>query len=159
MVDNATGEKQKKKASAKRSQPRKKERIVTSKSKRKESVARASAKAGTGLVRVNGVNASVIEPLEIREMMLESLSLSGLGNSISKKVDITVNVRGGGYSAQAQAVRSAIARCIAELDEGGSVRKEFMAFDRSLVVDDFRRVEPKKFLGPKARARFQTSYR
>jgi ribosomal protein S9 len=34
-----------------------------------------------------------------------------------------------------------------------------MHYDRFMIVDDSRRVEPKKFKGPKARARFQKSYR
>jgi ribosomal protein S9 len=34
-----------------------------------------------------------------------------------------------------------------------------LEWDRSLLVEDSRRVEPKKFKGPKARARFTKSYR
>ncbi|MCL5440291.1 MAG: 30S ribosomal protein S9 [Candidatus Marsarchaeota archaeon] len=157
MADKMQEEKQKKKA-PKRA-VKKKEHIVLSKSKRKTSVARASAKSGTGKIRVNGTDINIIEPAEIRGMMLNSIKVSQLGNDISKRTDITVSVYGGGYSSQAQAVGAAIARCIADLDESGSVRKELMDYDRSLIVDDSRRVEPKKFLGPKARARFQTSYR
>ena len=158
MADKITEEKQKKRA-PKRAAAKKKEHIVLSKSKRKTSVARASARSGTGKIRVNGTDINMIEPVEIRSMMLSSIKISQLGSDISKKTDITVNVRGGGYSSQAQAVGAAIARCIADYDESGSVRKELMEYDRSLLVDDSRRVEPKKFLGPKARARFQTSYR
>jgi Ribosomal protein S9 len=157
MADKMQEEKQKKKA-PKRA-VKKKEHIVLSKSKRKTSVARASAKSGTGKIRVNGTDINIIEPAEIRGMMLNSIKVSQLGNDISKRTDITVSVYGGGYSSQAQAVGAAIARCIADLDESGSVRKELMDYDRSLIVDDSRRVEPKKYLGPKARARFQTSYR
>ena len=39
------------------------------------------------------------------------------------------------------------------------IRMECMRYDRIMLVDDPRRVEPKKFKGPKARARFQKSYR
>ena len=42
---------------------------------------------------------------------------------------------------------------------GGDMRKNMIEYDRSLIVEDPRRVEPKKFKGPKARARFTKSYR
>ena len=74
-------------------------------------------------------------------------------------MDIKVNVQGGGASAQAQAVRSAIAKSIIEFSGMESLKKDYMHYDRFMVVDDSRRVEPKKFKGPKARARFQKSYR
>ncbi|MBI5046887.1 30S ribosomal protein S9, partial [Candidatus Micrarchaeota archaeon] len=36
---------------------------------------------------------------------------------------------------------------------------KFLSIDKSLLIEDTRRVESKKFHGPKARARFQKSYR
>ena len=39
------------------------------------------------------------------------------------------------------------------------LKKEMIAYDRFLLIDDIRQVEPKKFKGRKARARFQKSYR
>ena len=68
-------------------------------------------------------------------------------------------MRGGGTSGQAQAARSALAKVIAKADQGDAVRKAYIDYDRTLMVDDVRQVEPKKYKGPKARARFQKSYR
>jgi small subunit ribosomal protein S16e len=39
------------------------------------------------------------------------------------------------------------------------VRKNFMNYDKTLLVADNRRIEPKKYGGPGARARYQKSYR
>ncbi len=80
-------------------------------------------------------------------------------NDQARQMDIKVNVYGGGSSAQAQAVRSAIAKSIVAFSGSDAIKKEYLNYDRFMVVDDARRVEPKKFKGPKARARFQKSYR
>ena len=92
-------------------------------------------------------------------MMMEPVNFSDTTRGIASKMDIKVSVYGGGASAQAQAVRSAIAKSIVEFSGADSLKKEYMHYDRFMVVDDSRRVEPKKFKGPKARARFQKSYR
>lgn len=128
-------------------------------SKRKSSIARASLKTGSGIIRINGFDINSIEPRIYKEKMLEPIRLSRLASELSKRVDITINVSGGGMSGQMQAVRGAIAKSLAEYDETLSIKTEYMRFDRYILVDDYRRVEPKKFKGPKARARFQKSYR
>ena len=74
--------------------------------------------------------------------------------------DISVKANGGGSSGQAQASRTAVARALLEAHGGNdAIRQQMLSFDRSLLVEDPRRVEPKKFKGPKARARFTKSYR
>ena len=73
--------------------------------------------------------------------------------------DISINVHGGGSSGQAQAARSALAKVISKAAGSDVVKKMYMDYDRTMLVDDVRQVEPKKFKGPKARARFQKSYR
>ncbi|MCL4389004.1 MAG: 30S ribosomal protein S9 [Candidatus Marsarchaeota archaeon] len=146
-------------AKPKRRSSKKLERVVMVRSKRKEAIARASAKLGSGRVRVNGIDINAIEQDIYRGIMREPMNLSNITKSMAAKLDISINIRGGGRSAQAQAIRSAIAKAIAEFSDTDTIRKEYMRFDRNLLVDDYRRVEPKKFLGPKARARFQTSYR
>jgi len=137
----------------------KKVAVVFAKSKRKSSVARASAKAGSGIIRINKMLVDTFEPREIREFILRPVKLSSITRELAKRIDINVNVYGGGFSSQAQAISSAIAKVIAASSDSDTVRKEYMRFDRQLLIDDIRRVESKKFLGPKARARFQTSYR
>lgn len=75
-------------------------------------------------------------------------------------------VTGGGYTSQVYAIRQAIAKGICAyyqkyVDE--ATRKQLhdllVSYDRSLLVADPRRCEPKKFGGRGARARFQKSYR
>ena len=142
---------------AKRKPSKKVERVVFVKSRRKDAVARASVRKGTGIVRINGFDISTVEPIELRKLMLESLHVSNITEEFAKGVDISLNVHGGGQSGQAQAVRSAIAKGISDFADGDTLRSGLMMYDRFLLVDDPRRVEPKKFKGPKARARFQKS--
>lgn len=159
VVPQAQADEKKRKAPAKRRAPKKGEKIVVAKSRRKTSVARAYIKSGKGTLKVNGKGIDALEFSVIRDMILEPLAISNAARDISKRVDIRVNVYGGGVSSQMQAIRGAIARGLVEYSGSDALKRELMAYDRTLVVDDPRRVEPKKFKGPKARARFQTSYR
>lgn len=70
-----------------------------------------------------------------------------------------MNVSGGGTMGQAQAARTAIAHALVMYFDQMNLREKFISIDRSMLIEDTRRVEPKKFRGPKARARFQKSYR
>ena len=60
---------------------------------------------------------------------------------------------------QAVAARAAIAKSILEMRPNEKLKKKFLAYDRMLLVDDSRRVESKKPLGPKARKKKQKSKR
>ncbi len=150
---------EKKRAPAKRKAQKKGEKIIIAKSKRKTSIARAYIKKGKGIIRINGKSIDALEFSVIRDMIMEPLAISNTARDISKRVDIRVNVHGGGVSSQMQAIRGAIARGFVEYSGSEALKTELMDYDRTLIVDDPRRVEPKKFKGPKARARFQTSYR
>ncbi len=132
-------------------------KIIHTKAKKKSAVARATLYyPGKGIVRVNGFLLDAWQNNKYVRMLIEEpLVLAG---DIRNKVDIYVNVRGGGFMGQAVAVRGAIAKALAEL-VGDDLRKKFLAYDRTLLVDDVRQVEPKKPLGRKARAKKQTSYR
>jgi len=152
-------EAQQAKTSKQRKKPVKKVKVVLVKSKRKEAIARASLKPGTGKITVNNFSIDTIEPKELKYTILEPLMVSKIASSLAKKVDISISVKGGGISARTQAIRGAIAKGIAQYSDSDVIRKELLHYDRSMLVDDPRRVEPKKFKGPKARARFQTSYR
>jgi small subunit ribosomal protein S9 len=151
----------KKKAAPKRKSAAKKSDrpIEFIKSKRKSAVARASARKGNGKIRLNGFDINIYEPIELRRLMLEPLNISKSTNDQVRVMDIEINVIGGGQSSQAQAVRGAIAKSIVAMSGSDVIKKEFMDHDRFMIIDDARRVEPKKFKGPKARARFQKSYR
>ena len=106
---------------------------------------------------------------------------------ISIQVDIRVRVKGGGTTSQIYAIRQAIAKgmvayyqkckqgiwtsfsnlfldCIflqIDVDEASKrqIKDILVQYDRTLLVADPRRMEPKKFGGPGARARYQKSYR
>jgi small subunit ribosomal protein S9 len=136
-----------------------KKKSVIAKGKRKSAVARAALRQGKGMIRINGVDIKLIKPRLIQELMLEPIHVTSLAKSVAAISDIDVNVYGGGSSGQAQAVRTAIAKVLVAASSGDALRRTFMEYDRTLLVDDYRRVEPKKFLGTKARARFQKSYR
>ncbi|MDE1850065.1 MAG: 30S ribosomal protein S9 [Candidatus Micrarchaeota archaeon] len=134
-----------------------KQKILLSMARRKNAVARASLKSGTGRIRVNGIDINLIKPREMRELILEPIHLSDSAQQIVSESDIQIEMRGGGVIGQAQAARTALAKALSLSNEG--LRKVYLDYDRSLIVDDYRKVEPKKFKGPKARARFQKSYR
>lgn len=124
--------------------------------KRKESVARASIRKGKGVIRINSTNLSAIDNRFVREIISEPLHLVP---EIASQVDISINVFGGGQMGQAQASKVAIARALIGFSGDDKVKQTLLAHSRFLIAEDSRRVEPKKYKGPKARARFQKSYR
>ena len=75
------------------------------------------------------------------------------------KIDINASVEGGGPMSQAEAVRTAIAKAIVAYTNDEALRNMFMEYDRTLLVSDTRRKEPKKPLGRGARKKRQKSYR
>lgn len=126
-------------------------KILYARGKRKESIARVVARPGSGLIWVNG------------SLLIEGDSrLKGIQEVFSFVPEVKLNffarIAGGGSEGQSQALKTGVARILAEVF-GEDVKKKLMDFDRSLLVEDVRRVEPKKFKGPKARARFTKSYR
>jgi small subunit ribosomal protein S9 len=133
----------------------KKPALPNARGKRKESIARAFVTAGTGNVFINKALVSTITNAQLRMVILEPLDYFA-GRD---KVDIRVTVLGGGTGGQAQAVRTAIAKALVDYSKDDVFRATMLKADRSLLVEDSRRVEPKKFKGPKARARFTKSYR
>ena len=131
-------------------------KTINSSGKRKTSIARASFKEGQAVVRINKKLLSAVEPALIREKIQEPLNLVG---DLAKDLNITVTVRGGGIMAQADAARTAIARGLIDWTNDLSLKDLFLRQDRTLLVNDYRQKEPKKFGGRGARARRQKSYR
>lgn len=116
------------------------------------------------MIRVNGQPIEHVEPELIRYKVLEPILL--LGFQRFSQVDIRVRVRGGGYVAQIYAIRQAIAKALVSfyqkyVDEASKkeIKDILLTYDRTLLVADPRRREPKKFGGRGARARVQKSYR
>lgn len=133
-----------------------KKKNITAKGKKKEAKARATITAGKGIVRINSRSIETIPQDYIRLFIKEPLDLCP---QISQQVDIDVTANGGGFVGQAVASRAAIAKALVEYSHDEKLRKKFIAYDRLLLVDDPRRVEPKKPLGIKARKRKQLSKR
>ncbi|BGO95907.1 40S ribosomal protein S16 [Rhodotorula toruloides] len=139
--------------------------------KKKTATAVALAKEGKGLIKINGVPLSlygtpvlrgkVYEPVLILQSFVSSTT--SLPSPLSR-MDIRLRVSGGGHTSQLYALRQAIAKAVvayvAKYEDAASaleIRKALVAYDRSLLVADPRRCEPKKFGGRGARARFQKS--
>ncbi|MBU0590599.1 30S ribosomal protein S9 [Candidatus Micrarchaeota archaeon] len=147
-----------KKPRKKRSTAKKKSsvKVCVARGKRKESIARATIKEGKGVIRINSHNISSLPNSYVREIIREPLNYVG---PEANTIDISINVNGGGMMGQAQAARTAIANALVMYFDTMNLKEKFILIDRTLVVEDTRRVEPKKYRGPKARARFQKSYR
>ncbi|KAK1769058.1 40S ribosomal protein S16 [Phialemonium atrogriseum] len=184
--------------------------------KKRTATAVAIAKAGKGLIKVNGRPLQLVEPAVLRFKVYEPLLVVGLdkfsaigthshsifhittgsrgelrgteendedpdapgpgklhrtagrlaNNRFSRQIDIRVRVTGGGHTSQVYAVRQAISKALIAyyqkyVDEHSKnlLKQALTQFDRTLLVADNRRCEPKKFGGKGARSRFQKSYR
>ncbi len=131
--------------------------VTNTSGKKKTAVARATVQDGEGRVRINSQPVELVEPEMSQLKMLEPFRIAG--DDLRSEVDIDVRVEGGGISGQADAVRTAIARGIVQHSNDAELRDAYLEFDRSLLVNDVRQSEPKKWGGPGARARYQKSYR
>ena len=131
-------------------------KIVNTSGKRKTAVARATVQKGTGLVRINKIPVELHTPELARWKIIEALKIAE--NHIDK-INIDVTVKGGGFMSQASAARTAIAKGIVDFTGDPSIKIAYLDHDRSLLVSDSRRKEPKKQLGRGARKKRQKSYR
>ena len=132
--------------------------------RKKNAVAVAAVKSGKGGFRVNGSPIEPLEPQSLRVKVLEPILLLGLKRF--QNLDIRIRVRGGGYVAQIYAIRQALSKGVVAYyqkyvneTEKREIKELLLQYDRSLLVADPRRCEPKKYGGPGARARYQKSYR
>ena len=120
--------------------------------RRKSAVARVFIKTGTGKIIVNGKPASEYFSRETGLMILtQPLTLT----ENLERFDIMVNVKGGGESGQAGAVRHGITRALIDYDEGLKPVLKKAGF----VTRDARKVERKKVGLRKARRAKQFSKR
>lgn len=130
--------------------------IITS-GKRKMAVARAVLRPGSGVIRVNHIPIDIVGPKMPRLKMREPLILAG---DIVNKVDIDVNVAGGGVNSQSEASRLAIAKALIEFSKSDKLKQTFLNYDRNLLVADVRRKESAKpNRHGQARSHVQKSYR
>ncbi|VEN54953.1 unnamed protein product [Callosobruchus maculatus] len=107
--------------------------------RKKTATAVAYCKRGRGVLRVNGRPLNQWEPKMLMDKLYEPIYL--LGKDKFSSVDIRVRVNG-------------------DVDEASKkeLKDILIQYDRTLLVADPRRCEPKKFGGPGARARYQKSY-
>ncbi|MXR19505.1 30S ribosomal protein S9 [Halobacterium bonnevillei] len=131
--------------------------VTNTSGKKKTAVARATVSDGQGRVRINSTPVELVEPEMARLKMLEPFRIAG--EDLRDGVDVDIDVSGGGFAGQADAVRTAIARGLVEHYSDAELRDAYREFDRSLLVNDVRQSESKKWGGPGARARYQKSYR
>lgn len=132
-------------------------KIILTSGKRKTAIARATITDGKGRIRINKIPLEIYEPEFARLTIMEPLTLAG--DKISEKLDIKINIRGGGFMGQAEAARIAIARGLYKWTNSEKIKKKYIEYDRTLLSGDVRQVEPKKFGGPSSRSRDQKSYR
>ena len=121
--------------------------------RRKSSVARVSLfSPGKGKIEVNGVDVdNYVSRESLATMIKQPLNLLDK----IKAYDISVNVKGGGLSGQAGAIRLGISRALVLVDPGNRP----VLKTNGLLTRDSRRVERKKPGQPGARKKFQFSKR
>ncbi|GFP98115.1 40S ribosomal protein s16, partial [Phtheirospermum japonicum] len=127
-------------------------------------VAATHCKRGRGLIKINGVLIELVQPETLRYKAFEPILL--LGRHHFAGVDMRIRVKGGGHTSQIYAILQSISKALVAfypkyVDEKSKkeIKDILVRYDRTLLVADPRRYEPKKFGGSGARARFQKSYR
>ena len=126
--------------------------VINALGRRKSSVARIYMTEGTGKITINKRDLTEYFPSpSLQYVVKEPLALL----DVAEKYDIKVNLEGGGFTGQSQALRLAIARALVKVnaDDKKALRAE------GFVTRDSRAVERKKPGRPKARRRFQFSKR
>ena len=135
-------------------------KVITAIGRRKSSVAQVKMVPGTGKIIVNGKDVNEYLPFEVLVMDLRQPLV--LTNNEST-FDITVNVKGGGFSGQTGAIRLAITKALLEYDKDTDPSSE-TAYRRILKTEGFitrdpRVKERKKYGLKKARRAPQFSKR
>ncbi len=120
--------------------------------RRKAAIARVYVSEGNGEITINKRTLEEYFPSPILQFIVKQ-PLNTL--EAAEKYNIKVNLIGGGYKGQAEALRLAIARALVKInpEDKSALRKE------GFMTRDPRAVERKKPGQPKARKRFQFSKR
>ena len=126
--------------------------VINALGRRKAAVARVYVSEGTGKITINKRDLGTYFPSSILQFVVKQ-PLSKLG--VAENYDIKVNLNGGGFKGQAEALRLAIARALVKInpEDKAALRAE------GFMTRDPRAVERKKPGQPKARKRFQFSKR
>ena len=126
--------------------------VVNALGRRKSAVARVYVEEGSGKITINKRDLTEYFPSPMLQYVVKQpLNLL----DVAEKYDIKVNLQGGGYTGQSQALRLAIARALVKInaEDKKALRAE------GFMTRDSREVERKKPGRPKARRRFQFSKR
>jgi len=126
--------------------------IIHAIGRRKAAVARVFVTPGNGVISINKRELSIYFPSTILQYVVKQ-PLNKLG--VAEKYDIRVNLDGGGFKGQAEALRLAIARALVKMNAEDKPALKSEGF----LTRDPREVERKKPGRPKARKRFQFSKR
>ena len=120
--------------------------------RRKSAVARVYIKEGNGTITINKRDLTHYFPSSILQYVVKQ-PLAKL--EVEGNYDVTINVNGGGFTGQSQAIRLGIARALVKInpEDKKALRSE------GFLTRDAREVERKKPGRPKARRRFQFSKR
>jgi small subunit ribosomal protein S9 len=126
--------------------------VINALGRRKSAVARVYVEEGSGKITINKRDLTEYFPSSILQYVVKQpLNLL----DVAEKYDIKVNLQGGGFTGQSQALRLAIARALVKInaEDKKALRAE------GFITRDSREVERKKPGRPKARRRFQFSKR
>lgn len=126
--------------------------VINALGRRKSAVARIYVEEGSGKITINKRDLTEYFPSPILQYVVKQpLNLL----DVAEKYDIKVNLQGGGFTGQSQALRLAIARALVKInaEDKKALRSE------GFMTRDSRAVERKKPGRPKARRRFQFSKR
>ncbi|MFH0893672.1 MAG: 30S ribosomal protein S9 [Bacteroidota bacterium] len=126
--------------------------VINTIGRRKTAVARIYMKPGKGIITVNGRDSKVYFPSPILQKVINQ-PLNEI--EVAGKYDINVNLDGGGFKGQAEALRLAISRALVIIDAENKPKLKA----QGLLTRDPRMVERKKPGQKKARKRFQFSKR
>ena len=125
--------------------------------KRKSSIARVTLKEGEGTIRVNNQLLAHFSNKMARERINEPLKIAGM--ETVQGVNVDVDVFGGGWQSQTEAIRLALAKGLVAYTKSDKLKKDYLNYDRHLLIADTRRKETRKPNDSKARAKRQKSYR
>ena len=120
--------------------------------RRKAAIARVYVSKGGGNILINGKDYKEYFPQAIQQYsVVHPLNTVGM----LKEYDLKVNVKGGGFKGQAEAIRLGISRALVKINEDfrGPLK------ELKYLTRDARVVERKKYGKPKARKSFQFSKR
>ena len=126
--------------------------VINAIGRRKSAVARVYVSEGTGKITINKKDIDTYFPSAILQYVVrQPLNLL----DVAEKYDIKVNLDGGGFTGQSQALRLALARALVKINADDKKALK----DQGFLTRDSRAVERKKPGQPKARRRFQFSKR